>query len=52
MSRVYVQQVEKLEKQYPDIYAMLNEGHFTLRRQDKFSSGVWTDMFIEQTLMR
>lgn len=27
-------------------------GYFTIRRTDKFWSGVWSDMTIEQTLMR
>ncbi|CAG9820707.1 unnamed protein product [Phaedon cochleariae] len=28
------------------------KGYFTIRRSDKFWSGIWTDMTIEQTLMR
>lgn len=28
------------------------EGHFTVRRSDKFWSGIWTDMTIEQMLMK
>jgi len=29
-----------------------SEGHFTIKRTDKFWSGVWFNMTIEQTLMR
>jgi hypothetical protein len=29
-----------------------NDGYFTIRRSDKFWSGLWSDMTIEQTLMR
>lgn len=29
-----------------------NGGYFTIRRSDKFWSGIWSDMTIEQTLMR
>lgn len=28
------------------------EGFFTIRRSDKFWSGIWSDMTIEQVLMR
>src|SRR5436190_19326000 len=28
------------------------KGYFTIRRSDKFWSGIWSDMTIEQTLMR
>ncbi|KAG8186082.1 hypothetical protein JTE90_027076 [Oedothorax gibbosus] len=28
------------------------EGYFTIRRSDKFWSGIWSDMTIEQTLMK
>lgn len=30
----------------------VQKGYFTIRRSDKFWSGVWSDMTIEQTLMR
>ena len=29
-----------------------SQGYFTIRRSDKFWSGIWTDMTIEQVLMR
>lgn len=29
-----------------------NDGHFTVRRHNRKWSGVWTDMNIEQTLMK
>lgn len=30
----------------------VTEGYFTIRRTDTFGSGVWSDMLVEQTLMR
>jgi len=30
----------------------VTKGYFTIRRTDKTWSGLWTDMTIEQTLMR
>ena len=29
-----------------------NDGFFTIRRSDKFWSGIWSDMTIEQVLMK
>jgi hypothetical protein len=35
-----------------DLTLFKDNGYFTLRRTHKFWSGVWTDMTIEQVLMR
>ncbi|XP_054714645.1 uncharacterized protein LOC129224244 [Uloborus diversus] len=35
-----------------DYNKFVTEGFFTIRRSDKFWCGLWTDMTIEQTLMR
>lgn len=51
-ARVYLQQMRDLEKTHRDTYSLLCAGHFTIRRHSRFWAGVWTDMFIEQTLMR
>lgn len=51
-ARMYLQQMRELKTTNPEIYKMLNKGHFTVRRKDKKWSGVWTDMYIEQTLMK
>lgn len=32
--------------------AFTPQGYFTIRKSDKFWSGIWSDMAIEQTLMR
>ncbi len=51
-ARVYLQKMRGLEKNRGDVYNLLSAGHFTLRRHSKLWAGIWTDMFIEQTLMR
>lgn len=35
-----------------EYHKFVNDGYFTIRRTDKFWSGSWSDMVIEQTLMR
>lgn len=40
------------EKEYIELYRFITLGYFTIRRTNKFWSGVWTDMVIEQSLMR
>lgn len=35
-----------------DYERFVTNGYFTIRRPDKFWSGIWSDMTIEQTLMR
>lgn len=51
-ARVYFEQMTELKATYPELYRMLNKGHFTVRRKDRKWSGVWTNMYIEQTLMK
>ena len=51
-ARIYVQQIRQLQHKHPTVYEALNNGHFTIRRHDRMWSGVWTDMVIEQTLMK
>lgn len=53
-AHIYLQQMLKLEEvmtpsEYKDF---VTQGYFTVRRSKKFWSGVWTDMTIEQVLMR
>ena len=35
-----------------EIHKFSEEGYFTIRRTDKFWSGIWIDMTIEQVLMK
>lgn len=46
--------MEQLEKLLPpqDFRKFCEEGYFTIRRSQKFWPGIWTDMTIEQVLMR
>lgn len=53
-SHLYVQDMEDLpNKMNSDEYnKFVTSGYFTMRRTDRFWSGVWSDMVIETTLMR
>lgn len=53
-AHLYLQDMLKLkENMNPHQYERFTtEGFFTIRRTEKFWSGVWTDMTIEQVLMR
>ena len=53
-AHLYLQDMLDLEdfitpKEYDDY---VQRGYFTIRRSEKFWSGIWSDMTIEQTLMR
>ncbi|GBP85751.1 hypothetical protein EVAR_97247_1 [Eumeta japonica] len=52
--QIYLQQMSKLEDiMDPNEYRLFTkEGHFTIRRTEKAWAGIWTDMTIEQMLMR
>lgn len=51
---IYIQQMNLLkDKMTKDEFHRFTElGHFTVRRSDKFRSGTWSDMIIEQTVMK
>ena len=52
-AHLYVQQMSELEsKMHPHEFEKFISGYFTVRRTDKLWAGVWTDMAIEQVLMR
>ncbi|CAG9767805.1 unnamed protein product [Ceutorhynchus assimilis] len=51
-ARVYLQQIRRVKKNHKDVYSVLSTSHFTLRRHTRLWAGIWTDMFIEQALMR
>lgn len=53
-AHLYLQDMRKLKDTINDDYEFtrFTEGLFTIRRTDKFWSGVWSDMTIEQVLMR
>ena len=49
-AHLYVQQMEDLNSEVESMF--VESGYFTIRRTDKLWSGVWSDMTIEQVLMR
>ena len=50
--RLYLQSVDKLEKDHPQIFKQFSFGNYTVRRTDMIWSGLWTDLSIEQILMK
>ena len=52
-TRLYLQMMDELPFTYPDLHnTFLNNGYHVVRRSDRFWSGLWTDLTIEQVLMR
>ena len=53
-AHLYLQDMNDLESKmgFRDYHNFVSNGYFTIRRSDKFWSGIWSDMTIEQTLMR
>ena len=50
--RLYLQSAEEMKDKYPDIYQQFLSGQHTVRRTNKGWSGLWTDLSIEQILMK
>lgn len=53
-AQLYLQEMQRLEGLMPDedFDNFTAQGYFTIRRTNKFWSGVWSDMTIEQVLMK
>lgn len=52
-ARLYLQNMLELPNRYPSLYRDFAEnGYHTVRRSDKFWAGLWSDLIIEQVLMR
>ena len=51
-ARLYVQEMRKLPETHPWLYQQFMHGQHTVKRTDKNFNGLWTDLTIEQTLMR
>ena len=52
-ARFYLQQMTDLEETNPEVYdAFVNHGYHAVRRSDRFWSGLWSDLVIEQVMMR
>ena len=50
--RLYIQSILTLERDHPEIFEQFIAGNHTVRRTEKTWSGLWTDLSIEQILMR
>jgi hypothetical protein len=50
--RLYLQSIKELKTTQPGVYAQFMCGNHTVRRSDKQWSGIWTDLAIEQILMK
>ena len=52
-ARLYLQMMKELPTTFPDLYQQFtHNGYHTVRRSNRFWSGIWTDLAIEQALMR
>ena len=51
-ARMYVQKMLALSKSNPWLNQQFEEGQHAVRRSGRFWAGWWTDLVIEQTLMR
>ena len=51
---LYLQEADDIENKMSEeeFHKFSEEGYFTIRRTDKFWSGIWSDMTIEQVLMK
>ncbi len=51
-ARLYVQSMSELPEKYPWLYSKFLEGAHAVERTDHSFNGLWSDLVIEQTLMR
>ena len=52
-ARFYLQQMCDLPKTHPEVYEAFNSlGYHAVRRSDRYWSGLWSDLVIEQVMMR
>lgn len=51
-ARLYLQEMRNLPQTYPWLHDHFTNGQHTVRRTEKNWAGIWTDLAIEQTLMR
>ena len=52
-ARLYLQMMRNLKRDHPWLYEQFAvKGYHCVRRTDKYWAGLWTDLTIEQTLMR
>ena len=51
-ARLYVQEMRKLPSTHPWLHQKFVEGYHTVQRSEILWAGLWTDIVIEQVLMR
>ena len=52
-ARLYLQQMMELETDYPWVHKNFTEnGYHNIRRSNKFWAGLWSDLIIEQVMIR
>ena len=52
-ARLYLQQMQQLPTEHPWLYHCFSEqGFHTVRRSSRYWAGLWTDLIIEQVMMR
>ena len=51
-ARLYLQLMDEPPIEFPWLYNLFQHGYYTIRRSDRFWSGLLTDLAIEQSLMR
>lgn len=49
---IFLQEMEKLKRTHPVLYDRFTDGHFMIRRSDRFWAGLPCDLTIEQVLMK
>ena len=50
--RIYLQSMEEMQKQHPLLFKQFLLGNHTVKRSEKKSAGIWTDLSIEQILLK
>ena len=50
--RLYLQSVDELERNRPEVFEEFQKGNHTVRRTQRNWTGIWTDLSIEQILMK
>ena len=52
IARLYVQQRMSLSEKHPWLHEQFENGKHEVRRSQRYWAGLWSDLVIEQTLMR
>ena len=44
--------MDELPIDFPWLYNLFQQGYYTIKKSDRFWAGLWTDLVMEQSLMR